>query len=61
MLTNHNIIENFVNNGLYALQRERRKIIPDTIMVNQKTTHKRIPGKPGEMIFKHIPRKAIIC
>ena len=58
-LTSQIIIENLLSIVLYALQRDSRKIIPETIIVNQKTIHNRIPANPPETMLTHIPMKAM--
>ena len=57
-LTSQTMMENLLSIVLYALQRESRNIIPETIMVNQNTIHNRIPANPPENILTNIPIKA---
>ena len=58
-LTSQISIENLLSILLYALQRENRKIIPETIIVSQKTIHNRIPANPPETMLTHIPMNAM--
>ena len=58
-LTSQISIENLLSMVLYALQSDNRKIIPDTIIVSQKTIHNKIPANPPETMLMSIPMKAM--
>ena len=58
-LTSQISIENLLSMVLYALQRDSRKIIPETIIVSQKTIHNKIPANPPETMLTSIPMKAM--
>ena len=58
-LTSQISIENLLSMVLYALHRDNKKIIPETIIVSQKTIHNRIPANPPETMLTNIPMKAM--